>query len=449
VFNWRCAAVECVRRQNCQDSLAHADLKKGGRGLNTVPTDVIGGIALVTVIAMLLGAAARRLGQPAVIGQILAGLLLGPILLGRLPGHLTGRLFPHALLPSLTALAQVAVVIFMFAVGYEIDFRALRGHGRAVPLLASAALAVPMVLGIACVLLDRAGFASVGESHKGHSFVLFMAVAMSITAMPVLAAIVRERDLAGTTAGVTATAAAGIMDVLAWLVLAAALIGTGHSGRFPWLVTLLLIGCLAVVMLFAVRPAVAWWTGRSQSILSDPVPVAFALAMGTAWVTASLGLQPVFGGFLAGLTMRPKSGVPDAHTLRSMDQAGNLLLPLFFVVTGLSLNIGAVHGNALILLAVIVVIASAGKLGPAYGVSRACRFGPREAATIAVLVNTRGLTELIALNVGLVDGIINQRLFTILVLMALITTLMTGPLLRWVRPVTAQQPTTTERLTSS
>lgn len=417
--------------------------------MNTVIADVIGGTAVVVAISTLLGALARRCGQPTVIGQIVTGLLLGPSLIGRLPGHLTTHLFPHAVLPSLTALAQIAVVIFMFAVGYEIDFRALRGHGRTVPLVAASALAVPMGLGVAFVLLFRSGLAAIGEPRASHSVVLFMGVSVSITAMPVLAAIVRERGLAGTSVGVIATAAAGIMDVLAWLVLAAALIGTGHSGRFPWLVTVLLSGCFAAVMLAVVRPAVGWWAGRSESILADPVPIAFALALASAWVTTSLGLQPVFGGFLAGLTMRPRNGVPDADLLRSVDQAGSLLLPLFFVVTGLSLNVGAVHGEALIVLALVFVIASAGKMGPVYGVCRWCGLGGRQAASLAALLNTRGLTELIALNVGLDDGLIHQRLFTILVLMALITTLMTGPMLTAIRPVRAPLPVEIERLTNT
>jgi K+:H+ antiporter len=411
--------------------------------LDSIVASVIADIALVFVIASLLGAAARKCGQPAVIGQILTGVVLGPSLLGRLPGHLTSLLFPSDALPYLTVLSQVAVVIFMFAVGYEIEFGSIRKHGRGVPLVvlvALGALLVPMGLGIACVLLLRPEFASIGMGHETRSFVLFMGTAMSITALPVLSAIVRERDLARTTAGVIAMAAAGIMDVLAWLVLAAALIGTSHSGRFSPLVTVLLIGCFALVMLGVVRPALSWWTNRRQSVLSSPVPVAFALAMASAWVTASLGLHPIFGAFLAGLTMRGRNRVPDAEVLRAMDQAGSMLLPLFFVVTGLSLNIGAVGGDAFLLLAVIVIIASAGKLGPGYGISRAGGLGARDSATVAALLNTRGLTELIALNVGLVAGIINQRLFTVLVLMALITTLTTGPLLSVIRPVRAPQP---------
>jgi Kef-type K+ transport system membrane component KefB len=214
-------------------------------------------------------------------------------------------------------------------------------------------------------------------------------------------------------------------------------------------VTLLLISGFVAVMLLGVRPALSWWTSRSQSLLSSPVPIAFALAMGSAWVTASLGLQPVFGGFLAGLAMRSRHRAPDAEVLRSMDQAGGLLLPLFFVVTGLSLNVGAVRGDALILLVVILAIASVGKFAPAYGMSRACGLDPRQSATVATLVNTRGLTELIALNVGLEDGVIHQRLFTILILMALITTLLTGPLLTLIRPPQAPKPAAVERLANS
>jgi Kef-type K+ transport system membrane component KefB len=413
-----------------------------------VAATVISDIALVIFVSSLLSALARRCGQPIVVGQILTGVLLGPSLLGRLPGHLTAHLFPHAVLPSLTVLAQVAVVTFMFTVGYELDLGTIREHGRAVPLVAVAALVVPMGLGIACVLLYRSGFAAIGEPHAGRSFVLYMGVAMSITAMPVLAAIVRERGLAGTTAGEIAMAVAGAMDVMAWLVLAAALIGTSQGGRFSWPVTLVLTVCFVAVMLIVVRPALAWWTSQSHSLLSNPVPVAFALAMATAWATTSLGLQPVFGGFLAGLTMRPRNGAPDADVVRSLEQASDLLLPLFFIVTGLSLNIGDVRGDALILLALIFLIAGAGKLGPAYAASRLSGLQPRQSATVAALVNTRGLTELIALNVGLQAGLINHRLFTVLVLMALLTTLMTGPLLGWIRPARASLPATTMRLSN-
>lgn len=410
--------------------------------VKSIATTVIGDIALVAAVSILFGAVVRRLGQPAVIGQMLTGILLGPSLLGRLPGHLSTHLFPPVILPTLTTLAQVGVVVFMFTVGYEIDFGSLRGRGRTVPLIAVSALLTPMSLGIACALAFRPRLAALGEVHTGRSFVLFMGVAMSITAMPVLAALIRERDLAGTTIGVIATAAAGIMDVLAWLLLAAALIGTGHPAGFSLPVTVILAGGLVVMMLTAVRPLLSWWSSRSQSTASSLVPMAFMLAMFSAWVTASLGLQPVFGGFLAGLTMRSRGRPPDADVLHSMEQAGRLLLPLFFIATGLSLDVGAVHGAALTLLVLFIVISAAGKLGPTYAVCRWCRLDPRPSAAIAALINTRGLTEIIALNVGLTEGLIHQRLFTVLVLMALVNTLITAPLLTRIRPATVPRATT-------
>jgi Kef-type K+ transport system membrane component KefB len=422
----------------------HFSFFRGSLTLNTVVADVIGDIALVIVVSSVLGAVARRCGQPAVIGQIMTGVLLGPTVLGRLPGHVTSHLFPHEVLPYLTVLAQVAVAIFMFAVGYEIDVAKLRGRGRTVPLIAAGALTVPMMAGMASVLLFRSMFAAVGEPRPDRSFVLFMGVAVSITAMPVLASIVRERGLAGTTAGVTATAAAGIMDVAAWLLLAAALIGAGHSSMFSLPVTVLLTACFAAFLLFVVPRAVSWWNRRTEAVLSSQVPLALALAMGSAWITTSLGLQAVFGGFVAGIALRAAHREPDPDVLRALDLGGNLLLPLFFIVTGLSLDIGAVGGDGFVLLAVVLVVAAAGKLGPAYAFSRIRGLDRRESATIAALVNTRGLTELIALNVGLADGLIGKRLFTILVLMALITTMMTAPLLALIRrsgtPRPAQEP---------
>lgn len=409
-------------------------MRKDSAILDALTAEVLGDIALVLAIASLLGTIARRFGQPTVVGQLMTGVLLGPSLLGRLPGHITSHLFPSQVLPYLTVIAQVAVVVFMFAVGYEIEFRTLRGSGWAVPLIAGSAFTVPMALGIALALLGHRFLAAVGEVRQDWSFLLFMGVATSITALPVLAAIVRERGLAGTTSGDIATAAAGTMDVLAWLVLAVALIGSGHSGPFPWYVTLLAMACFTVIMIALAPMALSWWKEGRASIFYNPLPVAFVLAMGSAWVTSSVGLHPVFGGFLAGLAMRGRSSTPDADLLRSVDQTGNLLLPLFFVVVGLSLNIGAMGADAFALLALIFIIATAGKLGPAYAASRVGGLGQRDSATVAVLINTRGLTELIVLRVGLTAGLIDQKLFTIFVLMALITTLMTGPLLALTRP---------------
>jgi Kef-type K+ transport system membrane component KefB len=399
--------------------------------MDNLLADVIGDVALVLAVSSLLGALARRCGQPTVIGQILAGILLGPSVLGRLPGHLTTRLFPHAALPYINAIAQIAVAIFMFVVGYELNREYFRRTYRPAIMVAAGALIVPMILGAGLPFVFRPGFRAVGQPDLSRPFVLFMGVAISITALPVLAAIMRERGISGTTAGITAAVAAGIMDVAAWLVLAAALVGTSGGQSRPWPATLLLITGFALIMLTAVRPALRWWTRRPETVPAGQLTVALVLTLGSAWVTASLGLHPVFGGLLAGLTMPGKDGSPDADVRRLMENVSGVLLPLFFVVTGLSVNVGTLSKMAFVMLAVLFALATAGKIGPAYLAARAGGLAPKDGVTVALLVNTRGLTELIALNVGLSAGLIGQRLFSVLVLMAVLTTVMTAPLLRW------------------
>ncbi|MEO3972424.1 cation:proton antiporter [Streptomyces sp. CAU 1734] len=391
---------------------------------------VIGDVALIVVASWLLGALARRLGQPTVIGQIAAGIALGPTLLGRLPGDPTGILFPPEVLPFLTVLSQVAVVIFMFLAGYEINYRQLRGGGRSVLAVAVLALLVPAALGTGAVTFLDGLFTAVEPDAGGGTFVMFMAVACSVTALPVLVAIVRERGMAGTPTGTIATTAAGIMDVVAWLVLAAAFAGTAaHSSGPSWLMALVLIVLFAAVMFLLVRPLLDRLLRRTESSLLSPVPLALGLALGSAWVTSELGLHPVFGGFLAGLIMPRRNEVPDAEILRPMEQTAGLLLPLFFVTTGLKFDIGTLDTDGLVLLALVLAIAVAGKLVPAYAACRFTGLGPHQSARVAALVNTRGLTELIVLNVALEAGVIGPGLFTVLVLMALVTTFMTGPLL--------------------
>ncbi len=408
----------------------------GDVDMDILIADVIGDVALILVVSSLLGAVARRCGQPTVVGQIAAGILLGPSLLGRLPGHLTGRLFPHAALPYLTVISQVAVTIFMFVVGYEMDWGSCRRLYRPTLMVAVGALVVPLGLGCGAALIFRSGFAALGQSGFSHSFILFMGVAVSITALPVLAALIRERGIAGTTAGLTATSAAGIMDVAAWLVLAAALLGTADKPGRPLPVTLTLITGFVVLMLLVVRPALGRWVRRPGAVLANQLPVALALTLGSAWVTSWLGLHPVFGGLLAGFAMPSKDGTPEPDVLRPMEEVSGVLLPLFFIITGLSVNVGTLDSTALMMLAVLFTIASVGKIGPAYAASRVGGLARKDAATVAMLVNTRGLTELIALNVGFSAGLISHRLFNVLVLMAVLTTIMTVPLLRLIRPAT-------------
>ncbi len=401
----------------------------------TVTTIVIGDVALIVAASTLLGAAARRLGQPTVFGQILAGIALGPTLLGRFPGDPTSRFFPGEVQPFLNVLAQIAIVIFMFVAGYEIDFRLLRREGRSALTVGVLALVTPMALTLAALSLFDGTFANVDPRHAGtHSFTLFLTVATSITALPVLAAIVRERGIAGTVPGTVSMAAAGFMDAGAWLLLAAALAGTGHASDRPWPVTLAMLVVFLAAMFGVVRPLAARWIDRPRALPATHLPLALVLALTAAWATSRMGLHPVFGGFVAGLAMPRRDGVPDAEILEPMEQSAGLLLPLFFVTTGLSFDIGTVDGGALALLAVILFVAIAGKLVPGYLGARLNGLRPRESAVVAALVNARGLTELIALNVALEAGVINAELFTVLVLMALVTTFLTGPLLAVLTP---------------
>ncbi|MET7730692.1 cation:proton antiporter [Streptomyces sp. NPDC005402] len=393
-----------------------------------VTTAVLGDIAVILLVSTLLGGLARRLGQPAVIGQILTGVVLGPTLLGRLPGNPTGRLFPPDALPYLSVLAQVAIVTFMFVVGYELNLGSLRASGRTTLSVAAVALLVPMTLGAGMVEFLPSVFSAVGEHAVGsRSFVLFMAVAVSITALPVLAAIIRDTGIAGTRAGVVALSAAGLMDIGAWTALAAAMPGESHGLSVPKTVALTVVLGLGGVLV--VRPLLSRWMDRPGGLFASQLPVAIILATSCAWATSQLGLHAVFGGFLAGLLMPRHDGAPDADVLRAMEGATDLLLPLFFVVTGLSLNLGTLDRNSALVLLLLLLISVAGKVVPGYLMSRLNRLERRESATVAVLLNTRGLTELIALNVGLSAGIIHGRLFTVLVLVALITTATTSPLL--------------------
>ncbi|QDQ10093.1 cation:proton antiporter [Streptomyces spectabilis] len=395
-----------------------------------IATVAIGDVALIVVASRLLGALARSCGQPVVIGQIAAGIALGPTLLGRLPGDPTDRLFPAEVLPFLTVLSQIAIVIFMFVVGYEMDARQLRQGGRAAATVALCAFLVPAGIGAGTAGMFPGVFDEVRpEGVDGRSFWLFMAVALSVTALPVLAAIVRERGLAGGVPGTVATTAAGLMDVVAWLVLAAALAGTGHAARRPWQTSLALLAVFVALLFLVVRPLLARWLRRSGVLRAHQLTLALGLALGSAWVTAEIGLHAVFGGLLAGIVMPRGDGVPDADVLRPMEESAGLLLPLFFVTTGLSFDVGTLDGHGGVLLVLVLTVAALGKLLPGYGAARVAGLDRHDAALVAALVNTRGLTELIVLNVALDAGIIGRELFTVLVLMALVTTFMTGPLI--------------------
>jgi len=371
--------------------------------------------------------------QPEVIGQLLTGIALGPSILGRFAGGISHVLFPAKILPYLNVTSQVALVLFLFAVGYEIDLRVIGRQRRTVPVISVAAFVIPAALGIMSVFLFERYFRAIGEPRANSvQFILFMAVAVSITAVPVLASIIRERGLMTAVPAVMAMASAALIDALGWLLLAGVLVmasGTS-SGRRPWDITVFLLAAYVAVALMVVRPALRKLLHRRHAVLANNVPIAVAFAMGSAWVTATLGLHVIFGAFLAGVIMpRQPDGIPDIDLLRPILGAGRLLLPVFFIVSGLSVNIGMLRAKDFALLGLICAVAIVGKVGAGFLAGAVTGMGRRDSLVVGVLLNARGLTELIALNVGLQAGIIHQRLYSVMVLMALVMTVITGPLL--------------------
>ncbi|MFF4453207.1 cation:proton antiporter [Streptomyces goshikiensis] len=398
-------------------------------------THLVGATALILIVAHAAGWLSRRLGQPTIIGQLVAGIALGPTMLAEISPGLAGTLFPPALTPVLTGLAQIALVLFLFAVGYELDLRLLKGRARSVVAVSLAAFLLPMAAGCGAALLFHEQLAELGAPERmTASSVLFFGVALSITAVPVLTAIVREKGLAGTVPGIVAVSAAGIIDVMGWTVLVAALLESDGAGGPTWQVRLLLLVAFLVAMLFGARPVlrVLLWRAGVDPSMRLAVLVGFAFA--SAWVTNALGLHVIFGALLAGVvTPRERGGTLDPDLVRPLHDIGLLLLPFFFVVSGRSVEIGALDATGVAALVLVTLLAVAIKVVSGTVAARLSGLDRHDALTVGVLLNTRGLTELIALNVGLQAGLVSGRLYTALVLMALATTVITQPLLVAVR----------------
>lgn len=424
----------------CTTLVPHtADQRKATGSVSTdeLMTHVVAGTATIVALSHLLRVVAGWFGQPAVIGQIFAGIALGPSLLGQLPGNLTEEMFPAAVLPYLAVVAQVALVPFLFAVACELDLRVLSQRRRVVPAVTLGSLIIPLALGGGLAFLVGPLYTPPGgEASDNLGFVLFMAVSMAVTAVPVLAGIIRERGMSGTFAGVVAMTSAGITDALCWLVLAAAVLtgaSDGHSD-LPLPVTAVLFVLYLLVMAYVVRPLLARWLHRPGASPKNDLPIVASMAMASAWATSALGLHVIFGAFVAGLIMpRGRDGAPEAELVRPLEATGTLLMPLFFVVSGLSVDISAMTARDFGLLGLCTAVAIAGKLGGGTLGARIGGMARRDCLIVGVMMNTRGLTELIALNIGLQAGIIDKSLYTVLVLVALLTTAATGPCLNLLR----------------
>ncbi len=389
-------------------------------------TTLLADIALIALVTRALGAFARSIGQPAVIGEIFAGVLLGPTFFN---GAIAHHLLPATVRPFLGVLAQVGVVFFMFCVGMELDQRLLRRKGSTFTAVSIGSIVVPAALGalLATYLLKH------HASHSHLAFVLFMAAAVAVTAFPVLARILADRGMVHTGLGQMALACAASNDVVAYLLLAMAVAVAKATGGSAW--RLALLAPYAVVMLVAVRPLLVR-LARS-GVLSSAQPsrvigLVIPAVLGSAAATGWIGLSPVFGAFFAGAVMPREARTAVAGVISDgvEDLSRVILLPIFFVTAGLNVNLAHLGNTALTDLGLILLVAVGGKFIGTLAAARASGMPARDALALATLMNTRGLTELVVLTVGLQLGMIDRGLYSLMVVMALVTTAMAGPLLR-------------------
>jgi Kef-type K+ transport system membrane component KefB len=395
-------------------------------------------LCIIMFAARIFGWVAGKLRQPPVIGEIVAGIALGPSLLGLLPGQLDSTLFPHDVVIHLDVIAQIGLILFMFLVGLEIDVSLLRGRKRVVGAISISSIIVPFGLGavLALFLYPRHNVVAGYEVPK-LGMVLFLGVAMSITAFPVLARIISSRGIQRTTIGAITLASAAIGDVIAWTLLAlvVAVIKGGHPLGVLRIVVLTFVFALFMCTIGRhLMQRLQTWYRRSGRLTPDMLAIVLVGALISAWVTNEIGIHAIFGAFLFGMIL-PRDDDLVRDILARLEQVCLLLLlPVFFVITGFGVNIGGVTASGWVQLLIIVGVAVTGKFVGTYLGARCARLPKRHSVVISVLINTRGLTELVILSVGRELNVLDDEMYSMMVLMALITTAMTGPLIDLIYP---------------
>ena len=388
-------------------------------------------LIVIIVAARLFGSLFSRLGQPPVMGEMVAGIALGPSLLGWLSPQTTAFLFPPSSMTTLGVFSQVGVVLFMFVVGMELDLQHVRERASAAIMVSHVGIVVPFLLGATLALSLYSSVAAPGTSFT--AFALFMGIAMSITAFPVLARILKDRGLADTPLGSTALACASIDDVTAWCILAFVVAVTKSTGFIGTALTFGLTLLFVMVMLLLVKPRVETLINRRiADVKYSRIMMASILAfvLSCAWFTETIGIHALFGGFIAGVVMPSSTAVQTFLKEKIESFSSAALLPLFFVFTGLRTQVTLLNDWwGWLMCLVIIVVAIAGKLGGSMLMARWTNMSWRDSFSLGVLMNTRGLVELVVLNIGYDLGILSPRIFVMMVIMALTTTFMTAPLL--------------------
>lgn len=396
--------------------------------------------AVILVACRVVSWAVARFGQAPVVGEMIAGVLLGPSLLGLLLPASQTFLFPQAIRPLLYVAGQIGLVAFMFQTGYEFSSHRPKGAMRSAGIVSSAGTVVPLALGAALsvALGNWAGVFKAGVPVPVSA--LFVGVALAITAFPMLARIITEQGLAGTRFGSIALACGAIDDVVAWILLAV-VIGTASGKSGP--ITLAAGGAVvfAVVMLTLGRRLLSWLMHRDALGDEPRLLLTVIVLFAAAWFTDRVGLYAVFGAFCVGLVL-PRSDAADRVVATVGPVTRVVFLPLFFVYSGLNTKFALLGQPRLLLFTVACVVVSViGKLGSCWVAARAAGETAPVAVRVGVLMNARGLMQLIAINVGLAAGVVSSALFTTLVVVALVTTIMTTPLLVLLdrrRPVPAE-----------
>lgn len=388
-------------------------------------------LAVILGVCRVVGLVVKKLGQPQVVGEMIAGVLLGPSLFGLLLPDWQHRLFPSgAAMDVLYSVSQIGLVLYMFLIGVEFDITLIRTRWRSAASVSIAGIVTPMALGsvLALLLVGRANFFS--PHVVPWEAMVFLGAAVSVTAFPMLARIIVDRGLAGTPLGTLALAAGSTDDALSWCILAVVLAVFKQSASIA---ILAVVGGIvyALIILFVGRPLLhplGKLAERQKGISGAMLAVVLMLVMLCGWLTDTIGIYSIFGGFILGIAM-PR-GFFAARLLNMLEPlVTNFLLPLFFVYSGLNTSVGLVNSWFLWGIAALVLLTALCGKGVACWVAALLnRESNREALAIGSLMNARGLMELILLNIGLQQGIITQTLFTMLVLMAIVTTLMASPL---------------------
>jgi Kef-type K+ transport system membrane component KefB len=413
-----------------------AFLEQGRAALDTGPTittvsQVLLALAVIIVTARAMGVVFNWLNQPAVIGEVVGGIMLGPSVLGRIaPGAYAG-LLPPTVAPFLGVHAQIGIMLYMFLVGLELDLRVLRRSGHATVAISHASIIAPFLLGTALALFIYPILSSSDVPFT--VFALFIGVSLSITAFPVLARILTDRGLHKTRMGTLALACAAVDDVTAWCLLAL-VVSIAHARGSRAILTAALTVAFITLMFVVVRPLVRRWLpalegpGRTSR---TGLSVVFAAMLASAMATEYIGIHGIFGAFMFGAVVPHDSPIAADLNERLEDVVAILFLPAFFAFTGMRTELAFISGlRDWLLCGAITAVACVGKFGGTLAAGRLTGLKWRDSAALGVLMNTRGLVELIVLNIGLDLGVISPRLFTMLVVMALVTTFMTTPILQ-------------------